>query len=84
MIRPKKFPKRESAYADWGPCRGSFYVPGSKRLSENPTRYEEFEADCLTCHQRIGMVVGTDRLKMHESKLTWARKPIPPRRPMHT
>lgn len=66
-------------HAKWGPCLGDSYIEGTKQPTTRPSQYEDFQAECTVCHERIGLVVGTDHLKMHESKFTWVRKPWRPK-----
>jgi hypothetical protein len=63
--------KKRTKYAERGPCCGSYPVTGSIKPTDSPGRYEEFQGECQACHQMIGLVVGTERLKfgnyIHES-----------------
>jgi hypothetical protein len=53
----------------WQACHENTYEPGTKKPRDSPSRFEEFDAECIVCHQRIALVLGTDQLKMHYSKL---------------
>lgn len=68
-----------------GLCRGHWAIEGTVIPTDMPSKYEKFRGECVACHQMIGLVVGTDHLKMHESEVTWSipsrpKMPIPRRR----
>lgn len=77
MLKEPNVPPKRSEYAERGPCRGSHFKEDTKKPTAYPDRYEEFTAECLSCGQRIGLVIGTNHLKMHESHVTWARNRLP-------
>jgi hypothetical protein len=60
--------ERESRIAMFEACHGSTYEPYTKKPKEPPNRFEEFDAECAVCHQRVPLATGTDRLKLHYAK----------------
>jgi hypothetical protein len=58
----------EPAIAMFQACHGNTYEPGTKKPKDPPRPFEEFDAECVVCRQRIALVLGTDHLKLHYTK----------------
>jgi arsenate reductase (thioredoxin) len=62
-------------------CHGKAYEPGTKKPKDPPNSFEEFDAECVVCRQRIALVLGSERLKLHYAKRSSPEPLLPVRRP---